>query len=305
MLDWDDLRYFLAVARQGSLSAAAHTLGVTQPTVGRRIAGLQRRLGAKLFTPTASGQALSPTGRRLLPHAERMAVEGLAAERATSGRDAGLRGRVRITASEWMIGAVLGPMLRPFVALHPELELELVADVRHVSLTQRDADVAIRPSRFEQPDVVEREIAVVAFGLYASDSYLAELGSPDFARHCEGHRLIAMSEALTKIPDVSWLPALTANARVVTRTNGREPMVTMASAGIGMACLPRFLGDKAPNLRLLATPTPGPERQLWLGCHRDVRAVPRVKASITFVTQVFARLRPALCPAQLVAAGPK
>src|SRR3954471_1067245 len=146
MLDWDDLRYFLAVAREGSLSAAAQTLGVTQPTVGRRITALQRRLGAKLFLPTATGQALSSSGRRLLPHAERMETEGLAAERVTSGRDAGLRGRVRVPASDGMIGAVLGPMLRPFVSRHPELELELVADVRHLSLVRGDADVAIRPS---------------------------------------------------------------------------------------------------------------------------------------------------------------
>lgn len=295
-MDWDDLRYFLAVSRAGSLSAAAVTLGVTQPTVGRRIATLQRRLGAKLFIPTPTGQALSPSGRRLLPHAERMEVEGIAAERVTSGRDAGLRGRVRITASEWLIGAVLGPMLRPLVLLHPELELELLADVRHLNLTRRDADLAIRPSRFDQQEVVQREIAVVAFGLYASDSYLAERGTPDFSRQCQGHRLIAMSETLTKIPDVGWLPALTGNATVVVRTNGREPMARMAAAGIGLVCLPRFLGDATPNLRFLPTPSAGPERQLWLGCHRDVRAVPRVKATIDFLAQGFGRLRSAFRP---------
>jgi DNA-binding transcriptional LysR family regulator len=297
MLDWDDLRYFLAVARAGSLSAAARVLGVAQPTVGRRISALQRRLGAKLFTPTATGQELAPSGRRLLVHAERMELEGVAAERAIAGRDAGLKGRVRLTSSEWMIGAVLGPLLRPFVVLHPELELELVADVSHLSLTRREADLAIRPSRFEQPDVVQREVAIVAFGLYASDSYLAERGVPDFAQHGEGHRLIAMSEALTKIPDLGWLPSFTAKASVVVRTNGREPMARMAAAGIGMTCLPRFLGDATPNLRLLATPTPGPERQLWLGCHRDVRAIPRVKATIAFLAEGLARLRPALQPA--------
>lgn len=296
MLDWDDLRYFLAVSREGSLSAAAVALGVTQPTVGRRIAALQRRLGAKLFTPTRTGQALSESGRRLLPHAEQMEIEGIAAERATSGTDAGMRGRVRITASEWVIGAVLGPMLRPFVSLHAELELELVADVRHLSLTRRDADVAIRPSRFEQREVVQREVATVAFGLYASDSYLAERGTPDFERQCAGHRLIAMSETLTKIPDVDWLPRFTANARVVVRTNGREPMARMAAAGIGLVCLPRFLGDAAPNLRLLATPIPPPQRKLWLGCHRDVRAVPRVRATIFFLSEGFGRLRAVLHP---------
>jgi DNA-binding transcriptional LysR family regulator len=297
MLDWDDLRYFLAVSRAGSLSAAAATLGVTQPTVGRRIAALQRRLGAKLFTPTPTGQALSPSGRKLLPHAERMELEGISAERVTSGRDAGLRGRVRVTASEWLIGAVLGPMLRPFVSLHPALELELLADPRHLNLTRRDADLAIRPSRFEQPDVVQREIAVVAFGLYASDSYLAERGAPDFQRQCEGHRLVAMSEDLTKVPDVEWLPSLTARADVVVRTNGREPMARMASAGVGIACLPRFLGDATPNLRMLATPGAGPQRKLWLGCHRDVRAVPRVRVVSSFLAEGFRRLRAALQPA--------
>lgn len=296
MLDWDDLRYFLAVAREGSLSAAAHALGVTQPTVGRRMTALQRRLGAKLFSPTATGQLLSSSGRRLLPHAERMEVEGLAAERATSGRDAGLRGRVRVTASEWLIGAVLGPMLRPFIALHPELELELVADVRHLSLPRGEADVAIRPSRFEQQEVIQREVAVVAFGLYASDGYLLERGTPDFAEQCAGHRLIAMSESLTKVPDVAWLPQVAARAGIVVRTNGREPMARMAAAGIGIACLPRFLGDATPNLRHLPTPSPAPERQLWLGSHRDVRAVPRVRASLAFLTEGFGRLRPALCP---------
>jgi DNA-binding transcriptional LysR family regulator len=297
MLDWDDLRYFLAVSRAGSLSAAAATLGVTQPTVGRRIAALQRRLGAKLFTPTPTGQALSPSGRKLLPHAERMELEGISAERVTSGRDAGLRGHVRVTASEWLIGAVLGPMLRPFVSLYPALELELLADPRHLNLTRRDADLAIRPSRFEQPDVVQRAIAVVAFGLYASDSYLAERGPPDFQGQCAGHRLIAMSEDLTKIPDVAWLPSLTAKASVVVRTNGREPMARMAAAGVGLVCLPRFLGDATPNLRLLATPSAGPQRKLWLGCHRDVRAVPRVGVVSSFLAEGFRRLRAALHPA--------
>lgn len=296
MLDWDDLRFFLAVAREGSLSTAAVALGVTQPTVGRRIAAFQRRLGARLFVPSASGQALSASGRRLLPHAERMEAEGLAAARAVTGRDVGLRGRVRITASEWMVGAVLGPMLRSFVPRHLELELELVADVRHLSLERRDADIAIRPSRFQQPDIVQLELATLAFGLYASDAYLAERGVPDFSRQCEGHRLIAMSEELTKIIDVEWLPELTAKASVVVRTNGRAPMASMAAAGVGITCLPRFLGDATAQLRLLQTPVPAPERALWLGLHHDARAVPRVKACVAFLREGFSKLEPALRP---------
>jgi DNA-binding transcriptional LysR family regulator len=296
VLDWDDLRYFLAVAQAGSLSAAARSLGVAQPTVGRRINAFERSLGARLFVATPAGQNLSPTGRRLLQHAEQMEQDALAAERSVSGRDAGVSGPVCVTASEWLIESVLAPLLGPLLSRHPELQLELLAEAKHLSLVRREADIALRPSRFEQQEVVQREIAVVAFGLYASDMYLAEHGSPDFERQCEGHLLIGMSEALGKVPDVTWLPQIAARARVVVRANGREPMVKLAAAGLGLTCLPRFLGDAAPGLRRLDTPPPAPERQLWLGVHRDARAVPRVRACARFLSESVERLRPALHP---------
>jgi DNA-binding transcriptional LysR family regulator len=297
MLDWDDLRFFLAVAREGSLSAAAKTLNVTQPTVGRRISGFERALGSKLFTTTPAGRELSAAGRRLLTHAERMEVDALAAERAASGQDVGLRGRVCVTASQWLIASVIGPLLEPFVAAHPDLEMELVADPRHLNLARGEADIAIRPSRFEQHGVVQQKVSAIAFALYASDAYLARYGTPDFARQCEGHRLIVMSRSLRKIPDVEWLPRVASKARTVVWTNEREQMMTMAAAGIGMACLPRFLGDRAPDLRLLPTGVPGPERALWLGVHRDARAVPRIKATTRFLVERIEHLGGALRPA--------
>lgn len=298
MLDWDDLRYFLAVARTGSLSAAARELGVAQPTVGRRVAAFEQALGARLFLAKPSGQALSATGRRILAHAEHMEQAALAAERVAAGRDSGLRGRVVVTASEWLICSVLGPLLAPLSSSQPELELELLAEPRHLNLIRREADIAVRPSAFEQQEIVQRKLARVGFGLYASDAYLARHGAPDFGKQCEGHRLIAMSETLRKIPDVEWLPPLAARARVVMRTNGREPMATLAAAGIGMTCLPRFIGDATHGLRLLPTPTPAPERQLWLGVHRDARAVPRVKACVAFLVENVQRLQAALSPQQ-------
>ncbi|MEY2929680.1 MAG: hypothetical protein RL033_429 [Pseudomonadota bacterium] len=304
MLDWDDLRYFLAVARAGSLSAAARGLGVAQPTVGRRIGAFERALGARLFVATPSGQTLSATGQRMLAHAEQMERSALAAEHVASGRDVGLSGRVVITASEWLLRSVLGPLLAPLLAEQPALEIELLAEARHLSLVQREADLALRPSRFEQPEVVQRQIAVLAYGLYASDSYLARHGPPDFSRECAGHPLIAMSKALGKVPDVEWLPTFAAQANIVARSNGREPMATMAAAGIGLAVLPRVLGDATPGLRWLATPTQAPQRPLWLGAHRDARSVPRMKACIRFVSENVGRLRRALCPEPLSSEPP-
>lgn len=296
MLDWDDLRFFLAVAREGTLSAAARSLRVTQPTVGRRIGAFEKRLGARLFAVTPTGHVLSATGKRLLVHAERMESDAIAVERVASGRDTGLRGPVRVTASEWMIDRVLAPVLGPFLARHPGLSVELLAEPRHLSLVRREADIALRPSRFEHQEVVEMSVAVVAFGLYASDGYLAAHGAPDFKRQCEGHKLIAMSETLSKVPDVDWLPELAAKAQVVARANGRMPMASLASASVGMACLPRFVGDAASSLRLLPTPVPGPERQLWIAAHRDTRSVPRIKSTLAFLKDALRHLRPALQP---------
>ena len=296
MLDWDDMRFFLAVARAGSLSAASRALGVAQPTVGRRVGAFERSLGSKLLVATPTGQQLSPTGERLLAHAEQMERAALAAERVASGRDSGLSGRLVITASEWMIRSVLGPLVAPFVAAHPALELELFAEARHLSLLRRECDLAIRPSPFEQAEVVQRKLGTLGFALYASDAYLSRHGAPDFGRQCEGHTLIAMSASLTRIPDVAWLPQIASRARVVVRTNGREPMATLAAAGVGITCLPRVVGDATLGLRVLRAPVPAPERTLWLGVHRDARSVPRVRACIQFLSEDMRRLQTALNP---------
>ncbi|HEX6242489.1 MAG TPA: LysR family transcriptional regulator [Polyangiales bacterium] len=294
MLDWDDLRFFLAIARAGSLSGASHTLGVTQPTAGRRLTAFEQSLGARLFDRTPAGHVLTPVGARLLGHAERMEADAMAAERLASGVDAGVRGHVRVTASEWLIDRVIAPLLGPLLLQHPGLRVELVAEARHLSLVKREADLAVRPSRFEHQEVVETAVATLGFGLYASDGYLVERGAPDFTRGAEGHRLIAMSESLTKIPDVEWLPRIASCADIVARCNGRIPMATLAAAGLGLACLPQYMGDAAPSLRRLDAPDE-PERSLFVAMHLDGRRVPRVRATAAYLKERLRRLQPALC----------
>src|SRR5512138_1016750 len=123
MLDWDDLRFFLAVARHRTMSEAARALRVAQPTVGRRIGAFERKLGARLFVRSGVGWSLSPAGRSMVPNAEEMEAQALAAENLASGRDAGLDGEVRITASEWVIATVLDRCLTPLLARHPALSI--------------------------------------------------------------------------------------------------------------------------------------------------------------------------------------
>jgi len=297
MIDWDDLRFFLAVARHGTMSDAARTLRVAQPTVGRRIAAFERSLGTQLFLRGSGGAKLSPAGRSVLAHAEEMEARALAAETLASGRDAGIEGEVRITASEWMIASVLGPRLTPLLTRHAALSIDLIADARHLSLSRRDADIALRPSKFQQHEILQRAIAIIQFGLYASDDYLARRGVPDFANRGDGHTLVTASAGMgNSIVDVAWLPSVLGRARSAARTNGRLGMASLAAAGLGIACLPRYLGDATPGLRWLRTPAPGPRRPLWLGVHRTARAAQRVKTVADFIGNAFARLRPALDP---------
>jgi DNA-binding transcriptional LysR family regulator len=293
MIDWNDLQFCLAVARHGTLSAAAKTLKVTQPTVGRRIAAFEQRLGAKLFVRSPHGWSLSEVGSAVLQHAEHMQAHALSAENLATGRDAGVVGQVRITSSEWMICSVLGPALAPYLARHPALCLELIADTRHLSLVKREADIALRPSRFTHKEIVQREVGVIAFGLYASESYLARHGLPDFSRGCAGHVFVNATGDMNNLVDYEWLPPLAASARVAVRTNGRQPMASMAAAGIGITCLPRCMGDAMPALRRLETPAPDPERQLWVGVHRAARTTPRIRVALGFITE---SLRDALRP---------
>ena len=273
------------------MSRAAQQLKVAQPTVGRRIAAFESKLGAKLFVRNATGLTLSEAGDALFTHAEQMERHALEAESVASGRDAGTAGRVRITASEWLIASVIAPGLGPLLARHPGLEVVLSADPRHLSLVRRDADLALRPSRFTEAEVFQKQVGVLEFALYASPRYLARRGRPDFAHGAPGHDLIAMTDDMRTIVDLEWLPSLTSRARVAVRTNGREPMARMAASGIGIACLPRLLGDATPGLELLATPSPHPKRKLWLGVHRASRTIPRIRVTLDFLVEHLAARR--------------
>jgi DNA-binding transcriptional LysR family regulator len=277
MMDWDELRIVLAVARSGSLSGAAKALGVTQPTVGRRLGALEQRLRTRLFERRPTGLTTTAATRGLLVHAERMEAEAFAAERSLAARDDGVTGVVRVTGSEWLCVRVLAPAIAPLLARNPGLVIDLVADTRHLNLVRREADLAIRPRAFEQQTVYQRRIGRIELGLYASADYLAR--TEMFVDGGMGHAVIAMVDEVGDIAR-GWLTSHARHARVVARVNGREQMAMLAAAGAGLACLPRVLGDALPALRRVATDVALPVRALWLGVHREMRDAPRVRATI-------------------------
>ena len=276
MLDWDDVRVFLAVARAGSQVAAARSLHCSQPSVGRRIAALEAKLGSKLVMSHARGQRLTRAGEELLESALRLEQEVVAVERKIGGRDRGMEGLIRLTTPEWLGVHVVTPILVGFLASRPRLTVELVTEARRLNLLRGEAELALRFAPFEQQEIVQRRVGTIRFGLYATAAYLARAGRPDFADGCRGHAVIAMTEEIAVL-DVAWLDEVAGNARVMYRSASRDAQAVAAAADAGLACLPVALASGYPSLELLAVPRPPPDRELWLGMHREAHKTSRVR----------------------------
>ena len=182
MLDWNDLRYFLAIARGGTLARASRDLGINATTVGRRLVALEEEVQARLFDRTPDGYVLTPSGRDLLPRAERMEGEAIALDRDVIGADQRPSGAVRLTATEMLATRFIMPHMPRFHATHPEITLELECTTRVVSLARREADIALRLARPREDNVVGRRLASVPLSLYAAPSYVAERGLPEGSR---------------------------------------------------------------------------------------------------------------------------
>lgn len=278
-LDWDDLRTFLMIARHQTLSGAARALGVQQPTMGRRLDALEHRAGAKLLQKTPGGYVLTEAGEAVLGNVERIEAEALSVARLIAGKDVRLEGVVRLTTVETLAAEVLSPIVARFQASHPGIAVEVVAATRALSLTKREADVALRLAPFTQQDLVVRRAGSVGYGLYAAPAYLERHGTPDWAAGGDGHHLIMTEQDLVDTPEMRWLRAAAPQARMALATNSRLVQRSAARDGIGVACLARYLGDADPGLLRLSNPTaPPPGRDLWLGVHADMRHTPRIRA---------------------------
>ena len=216
---WDDLRFVLALARHGTLTAAAASLGVSQPTVGRRLAVLERRMRTPLFERTPTGYRPSEAGQELAIHAARIEELMVSAERVSSDRRH-IRGSVRVTASEWLCLFVLGPALGRLGDTYPELTVELMAEARRVDVFRGESDIAVRAGRFEHPGLVQRRLAIAEVGLYGSPAYLARHGQPDLRSGSPGHCFLTLTDD-AGFGDVAWLRAHASAAQVTVRANGR------------------------------------------------------------------------------------
>ncbi|WP_424626133.1 LysR family transcriptional regulator [Achromobacter marplatensis] len=276
------MRIFLAIAREGSLGAAARRLGQTQPTMGRRLKALERQIGHVLFQRTQHGFIPTDEGQALFLHAERMEIEALAATRELSSADTQLSGMLRVSCSDWFGSLLLAPVIAEFSGRYPGVTLELLTDPRLYSLPHREADCVMRILPFDDPDVVSRKLRRTEYALYGRPGQWNAVAGDG-----RGCRLILMDTAFGKLPDVGWVTGLLPDATIGARSNSRETQARLCALGVGLAVLPRPLGDATPGIAPINIGETPPARDTWLGYHRDMRRQPRLSR---FVELVVARL---------------
>jgi DNA-binding transcriptional LysR family regulator len=277
MLDWDDLKTFLAIARHGTLSAAARSLKVSQSTMSRRLDHLQGRAGATLLERTPTGFRLTATGAAIIEQTTRMEEAALAVERAITGEDQRLEGLVRVTTVEAFAAHILTPGFVDLQTRHPGIAIEVITDNRSLSLARREADIAVRLGRFDAHETIVRKIGDMAFEAYASAEYLARFGTPDWTEAAAGHRIVRIQDDLLDTPDAKGFAAHASAADVALFANSREVQLRAVSAGLGLGYLPCYLARSAPAL--VSVPTPDAvSREIWMGVHRDTRHMPRIQA---------------------------
>ena len=287
MLDWDDLRFFLAIVQHRSLSAAAKHLHVTQSTVGRRLASLQASMGTRLLQRTGDGYILTMAGEAIRAGVSRIEDEVLAIQRAVSGLDDQLAGHVRIASSQLIASHLLATVFAELHVRYRAITIEAVSLPPGWPLATQDADIVIQMRPFEHHDVFARNIGSMSFGLYASSVYLARCGTPDTADGCAGHQLITLLDEKELSQQAAWFSEHAGRGEVVLRADSYETQYWTTVCGGGLAVLPRFRADAETQLRRIETHIPVPSANVALGVHRSNRDVPRVREVLTCVAAAF------------------
>ncbi|MBV8652304.1 MAG: LysR family transcriptional regulator [Alphaproteobacteria bacterium] len=281
-MEWSDLRIFLAIAREGTLGAAGRKLGQSQPTMGRRLRALEQAVGQTLFQRTGEGFVLTDEGASVLAYAERIEEEALAFERLLGGRDGRLDGMLRLSSSDWFGVHVLTPVLAEFAALQPLVVVELLTDARLLSLPRREADMVFRIAPFDETEVISRRLMHIAYGVYM------KRGGARPREDGAGATLVTMDTAFGGMPDAVWLSRVLPEARVVSRSNNRDAQARLCALGAGLAVLPRPLGDATPGIERIDLGDEPPGRDTWVGYHRDLRRLARLRALLDLVIERLA-----------------
>lgn len=286
--DWDRIRSFLAVARLGSLSAAARELGVSQPTLSREIQALEAATRLNLFQRTTQGLNLTDAGETLVEAAARMSEAADLFARQASGLSVELQGMVRVSANEIVGIYLLPPALAAFRAQHPGVQIEIVISNRVSSLSKREADIALRMFRPPQPDLVARRLPELPLGFFASRDWLARHGKPRDLDDFKTGNVIGFDESTDFIDGAARLGHTFTREDFPLRTDHMLMQVNLLRAGAGIGATHLGLARHFPELVRILEDVPLPPLEFWCVCHRDVQHNSRIRALMQHLIQWFA-----------------
>jgi DNA-binding transcriptional LysR family regulator len=288
-LDWEQVRLFLAVARERSLSGASARLALDVSTVSRRLDRLEQEVGSALFDRTRDGTSATALAEQMLPHAEEMELAAIQFASAGASVETEVEGTVRLTVLPGVADAFVAPALAKLAARYPRLVLELDASIGYADLTRREADIAIRATRPTSGDLVALKLVTTRSVPLASHDYARALGK---LKSLDAARWIAWGHDLPHLPDAEWLRKHAPAVTPVLRTSHIQSQLAAARAGLGVVVAPRQLGGEglvevAHARALDAAWAQLPESSLWLVGHRALRRVPRVAAVWDYVVETI------------------
>lgn len=289
MIPWDDFRLVRAIAETGSLAGAAEQLAVNHSTVFRRLGTLEQQLGARLFERARAGYVPTPMGEEMVRLAEHMADEVLAVERRITGQDLRPSGELRVTTNDTLLVHMLTPIFASFRAAYPEIRLDVVISNQSLSLSKRDADVAIRASDRPGDTLVGRRMASIAWGIYGSAAQ--DISVPLDPADLRRHDWIGFSDNLGAIKPAKWLRERVGEEKIIYRVNTVLGLAEAAAAGIGLALLPCFIAAVTPGLVQLMGRQSELESGLWLLTHPDIKATARVRTFMEHAGREIGKLR--------------
>lgn len=281
--NWDDLRVVLSVARTRSFAGAARQLGVNESTVARRIAQAEGRLRARLFERSLGKLEPTEAGNEVIRRAERIELEVQAADVAISGANERAAGTVRVTSVPIVVNRILAPALMNLLAEHPQLRIELIADSRDLSLTKREADIALRLARPQnEARAITRKVGRLAYAVYGP------------ARHAgEALPWITYEDSMSDLPQSRWIAEAIARDRSSEPpllVNDAETLLQCVAAGIGKSLLPVTVGEREPGIVRIAESPNALSRELWLMVHPDLRNLIRVRVVMDWIMTTIDRL---------------
>lgn len=293
-MQWDDLRYVLAVARAGSALRAAEALAVNQATVLRRIDAAEAAAGGPLFERRRDGLKPTAIGRLVADAAARMEQETQALNKALSAQRREIAGSVRVTASEVIDVCLISPCLGEFHARYPGIAVELITSNERLNIAGGDADVALRVGvRPEGTGIVARRLPDIAWTIFCSRAYAERRGIPTSRDAIGGHDIVGMEGRMALLKGWQWLAAAAPDATVRLRSNSLINLVSNLKAGLGLGALPVIMGDMEPELVRCFAPPPELNAEFYLVVREEVKSRPQVRAVAEFLADAIrARLVP-------------